>query len=449
MALGVESFRGVFLTITICFLSGFTDVKLFDVQLVEMMLVGALAVSLLSPRQKLTVDGPDVIVNLLPKFAILIFFLLVGSLLSLRLQFFTPSTVGPLKHPPIATFVRLFEVVLAISSLFVVSLTVRSNPDAFRKLLAAYVWSALIGSIWGILSWVGWYLDLPIELPGVTVLDVTRVRGFFFEGGPFGVYLIGAIILQVVRGHYLKYIPPRAFWPQLGVLLVAFVGTQSKAAVLLAGMIVVIYLVRTKHIRLMLALAVAMTPVALTSNLVAGLNGYYVNYANYEQAAFERPEDTALVLGRLAASVLLPRIVAAHPFLGVGIGNYSLVRNDPSILRGLPVVDAWDLHGLGLLGYMAELGVPLTLFVMWLYVYPLIHAWRSRPWIVLICSYPLMAALFGVQLNFAYPWIFAGLGLAAIAIDRDYRARLSAVADVATPVLDRLTVGLEHGLERR
>lgn len=410
------------IALIICFLAAFTDVKIFDIQLVEIFLAISVILVLYMPENKLQISGSRYTLNFLSKFYILLFFLFAGSLLSLRIDFFPPPNIGPLKQPPIATFVRIIEAVLAISSTFLVSLAIKTDPEKFKKVLSAYVTAAVIGSVYGVGSYILWLLD--IDAPGVTILDVTRVRGFFVEGGPFGVYLVGAIVLQIIRGHFLKYISQQRFYIEMGILLTAFVLSQSKASFLLLAFMGVVFLIHSRYYRLLVIGALVLLPLSLTTNLIGGLNGYYWNWANYASSAAERPDDSSLVYGRLAGSVLLPRIVAMHPIAGVGLGNYALVRNDPMVLRGLPPAREWDLHGLGLLGYMAELGIPITLYVMWLYAYPLIIAWRSRSWIVLLCSYPLMAALFGVQLTFAYPWIIAGIGLAAVAIDQEHRAHL-------------------------
>ncbi|GAA3722773.1 hypothetical protein GCM10022268_33700 [Sphingomonas cynarae] len=411
-----------FFALAICFLCGFTDVKIADVQIVEVVIIAAFCLSFLVPEKRMVLQGPSVITDFIPKFVILLMLLLAGSLLSLRLDFFPIADTGPLKQPPYASLIRLIEVSFSISSMFYVALTVRGKPNILKNMLAVFVWSALVGTIWAMISFVAWYAG--IELPGVTAGTVPRMAGFFVEGGPFGVFLVGAIILQIVRGHYLGYVSRRTSYLQLGVLIVGLLGTQSKAAVALSGAVAIVFLMRTRHFRLVALMAVLMVPVAVTSNLISGVEGYYHNYTNYQQAASERPDDKSLIAGRLAAAVLLPRIVAEHPILGVGLGNYALVRNDPNILRGLPYLSIWDAPGLGLFGYLAELGIPLTLFVLWLYAYPLLQAWRSRPWIVLLCSYPVLAAIFGVQLNFAYPWIIAGIGLATIAIDRKHRTSL-------------------------
>ena len=367
--------------------------------------------------------------------------ILIGSFLSLRLTFYPPAGISALKQPPFATFARMVQIMLSVCSLFIVALAARQGPDAFRKLLTAYVWSAYAGALWGILSMVAHFGG--VELPGIIIQSTARIRGFFIEGGPFGLYLVGAIIVQVIRGHFLRYISRRSFYAGMALLCVALVGAQSKASALLLVVVSIPYFIRVRQLKTMLLLGLLALPVVIASNVLEGIGGYYDSLANFNTVMSERPDDTTLIMGRIAAAILRPRMVEAHPFRGIGVGNYSLIRNDPSILQGMPRVEAWDLHGLGLLGYCAELGIPLALYVMWIYAYPIVVAWRTRPWIVLLATYPLIAAIFGVQLNFAYPWIVAGLALGAVEIDRDHHARLRredtaepderSVADVAQP----------------
>lgn len=414
--------------VAITFLAGFTNLRALDIQMVEVALLLGLILTLLRPQKTLTVSGAPVIVHLLPLCLWAFFFMFLGSLLSMRLTFYPPTgNLGPLKQAPWTTFIRLFQTVMAISTLFVVALSVRGDVTKFKKLLTAYVVCGYVNAAWGVICWLAWF-GAGETLPGVTTVDVdgiARIRGFFIEGGPFGVYIVGVMVVQVLRGYYLRYISQKSFLIGMSLLMLAFVGAQSKASVLVLIVLLSTYLLKIRRTGLVVLGVIAMVPLTLTSNLAAGLQGYYDNYANFESASRERPEDYALLMGRLAAAVLVPRIIEAHPLLGVGIGNYSLTRNDPSILKGLPRVEQWDLNGLGVLGYMAELGIPLTLALMGIYAYPLFVAWKRRPWIVLLCAYPLFAALFGVQLYFAYPWVLAALGLAAINIDDRHRAEIA------------------------
>jgi hypothetical protein len=208
------------------------------------------------------------------------------------------------------------------------------------------------------------------------------------------------------------------------ILFIALLGAQSKASILLALSFLPYYFYLKKKIGPLIVGLILAVPVIVASDLIGGLQGYYINYERFAQAAHERPDDINLVMGRMMGSVLLPRMVAEYPIFGIGIGNYSLIRNDPSLLRGLPTVSGWDLHGLGLLGYCAELGLPLTFFVLWVFAYPIRKTRKSGVWVRMIAAYPLAAALFGVQLNFSYIWVYSGLALAAASIEKKYLASL-------------------------
>ncbi|USU03398.1 O-antigen ligase family protein (plasmid) [Sphingomonadaceae bacterium OTU29LAMAA1] len=411
----------VFLAVVVCALSGFTNIKLADIQSVEVVVLAAMLLSLLMPHRQVNLRAPGPIDAMKMKFVWMFVLIFIGSALSLRLTFYPPYGISAIKQPPFATFARMIQVMLSVSSLFIVALAARQGPDAFRKLLTAYVWCAYVGAIWGIVSMMAHFIG--IELPGVIVQSTVRMRGFFIEGGPFGIYLVGAIIIQIIRGPYLGYVSRYSFYAGIALLSVALIGAQSKASALLVVTVMIPYFIRVRRIKTIFLLAVLAMPVIIASGVLQGIGGYYDSMSNFNAAVSERPDDSNLIMGRIAAAILLPRMVLAHPILGIGVGNYSLVRNDPSILQGMPRVEGWDLHGLGLLGYCAELGVPLTIFVMWVYAYPIVAAWRTRPWIVLLGSYPIVAAIYGVQLNFAYPWIVAGLALAAVDIDRDHKSK--------------------------
>lgn len=405
----------------IAFLGGFTDVRLGDIQSVEVAVVAALALSFLQPNQQAAVSGATSTIDLLPRVLLMLFLLTCGSFLSLRLQFYPPSQIGLLRQPPWATFIRLVEIVISVSSLFIVALGIRNDPHKLKIILAAYAWAGILNAAWGIFAFFAYYGG--VVLPGITLATrIPRVSGFFNEGGPLGVYMTGIALVQYVRGPVLHYISRRSFWISIAVIMIAVAGSQSKAAVMVLILLAMLNVLHQRRAGLLVLAMALILPMAIASNLVEGLGGYYTNFLNFRQEAYERSTDSNLVNGRLMASVLLPRIVEAHPMLGVGIGNYGLIRNDPDILLGLPRTELWDLHGLGLLGYLAELGIPLTLFVLYVYAYPLLLARSSRSWIFLLSSYPILAALFGVQLNFAYPWIFMGIALSAIAIEREYES---------------------------
>jgi len=117
--------------------------------------------------------------------------------------------------------------------------------------------------------------------------------------------------------------------------------------------------------------------------------------------------------GRVAGAILVPRMIEAHPITGIGLGNFSLLRNAPEYLQGLPTKDTWELPGIGLVAYVAELGIPLFVYLMVLLCMP---AWmcrfRASKFAFVLAAYQPLAHVFGVQLNFYYPWLCAAFALA-------------------------------------
>jgi hypothetical protein len=102
--------------------------------------------------------------------------------------------------------------------------------------------------------------------------------------------------------------------------------------------------------------------------------------------------------------------------LGIGIGNYSLMRNDPDYLKGLPSVNDWDLPGLGLISDAAELGVPLTVFFVILLLRPFQRARKMKApgAFIAAAAFQPTALLLGVNLNFFYPWLISAFLLASL-----------------------------------
>ena len=143
---------------------------------------------------------------------------------------------------------------------------------------------------------------------------------------------------------------------------------------------------------------------------------YLFIYSNFEALVPLHEDDPSMMMGRLVAVFIVPRMILAHPALGIGLGNYSLMRNDPEYLDDLPPTNGWDLPGLGLLGSAAELGVPLTLFLLFLLLKPMSHARRAKsPGILVIAAgFQPVAVLLGVNLNFFYPWLVTAFALSLL-----------------------------------
>lgn len=396
----------------LCLFCALTNVKIGDVQIVELwnlacLVIGIFVVSGRESRMKTA----QTVIDLIPKYGLFFSLMFLGSILSLRLQFYPPSELSIMKSPPWASFVRLAQVFLAASSFFIVALAIGHRRNVLHFAMRVYVWTGVISAIWAIISAMLWLLD--VKLPGVYDVGFLRFRGFFFEGGPFGVYLCSVLVMLIICRFVFRIFGSISFTIQVVILTIALIGSQSKAAILLLIFLGAYWLYLQRRVGLLAIAPIVLTPIVITSSFYAGLIGYVDSVTGFNEALRTRREDNNLVMGRSMAAILLPRIVKEHPVAGVGIGNYSLVRNDPKILRGLPATTEWDLPGFGLFGYFAELGIPLTLYAFWLLSVPIRLAKGRGHFIGAMSAYPLLSFIFGVQLNFAYPWIFSGITLAA------------------------------------
>jgi hypothetical protein len=145
------------------------------------------------------------------------------------------------------------------------------------------------------------------------------------------------------------------------------------------------------------------------------LVGYLTSYQNIEeQISVRGSSDYNLVIGRVSALRIVPRMIASHPVTGIGFGNYPLMRNDPLYLGGLPTVtEVEDLPGLGIPGYAAELGIPATLWLLVLLFVPYRVSRGKATILVIAALFQPLAHILAVQLTFFYPWFVSACALAA------------------------------------
>lgn len=338
------------------------------------------------------------------------------SLASLRLPFYTPPGVSMLKQPLWISLSRIFELFLVAFFMLRATRTLRLRPALFRVALDAYVWAGTVSACVSIAAWA------LVKTAGIETFAVygpdQRVRGFFNEGGPYGIFLVSVAVVLLLRTRIFRPLYPSLRAVVLAVLAAALVLSQSKAGLLVAlGLCGVAALFSGSRLqKIALACVCALVLTAALSLFGGKVFGYFYAYLNLEEAMAYRPDDPSLIMGRIAASLIVPRMIAAHPVLGIGVGNYSLMRNDPEYLQNLPPVSGWDLPGMGLLGSAAEFGVPLTLFLLALLLRPLALSRKAaQPAVIAVAaSFQPLAFLLGVNLNFFYPWLVAAFVMGAI-----------------------------------
>src|SRR5690606_27472893 len=119
-------------------------------------------------------------------------------------------------------------------------------------------------------------------------------------------------------------------------------------------------------------------------------------------------------MGRIPAVFIVPKMVENNPLLGIGTGNYPLLRNNEAY-RGffplpIPEIRILDAHGFGgIIDLLVDNGIiGLTVFMLIMYS---IYKKRPKSKRVFLIGF-LCLFMFGVQIYFLYPWILLGLVLA-------------------------------------
>lgn len=405
--------RKVFLTVACC-LAAAPNLKVGDVQALEIFLLlhlSFLIAQFAYARFRCKVYPPWRRLGI--PYAIFLVLTAILALASMRFRFYPPPDITFLKMPFILSVARVVEVALGIFYMLYLASILRREPDNRRYAMRAYFWAGVASAVFSLLSYP---LLLAAKLEWGAYLPDYRARGWFNEGGPYGLYLASVVIVGLLL-YDLYGLKKIQLWTSGIVLLLALVGSQSKATFVAACILFLLNLVVVGTLRQRVALgtiAILLVTVVWTMTPVPKLMLGYVDayevvqlYGNYV------PEDTYGGFGgRVAGMVLVPRMIYAHPITGIGLGNFSLLRNSPEYLQGLPTRDNWELPGIGLIAYVAELGIPLFAYLMLLLCLP---AWMTRHRISMfafvLAAYQPVAHIFGVQLNFYYPWICSGLAL--------------------------------------
>lgn len=416
------------LLITLCALVPLANLKVSDIQPVEFfLLVSAptgLAIAfgrgwrLRTARSLWLLEGQY-----------LLFLVAVAILAALawRFHFYVPAGVSWLKFPPIISFVRIVQVALAVTMMIVVANVVRRYEWAADFLARTYVAVGVISVLYGTASWLLlWHGGAAAAQPELnwfgaqTRWGTIGERGFFVEGGPFGVYVVSVIVVVMFRRFVLRCGTGKTFAAVLVLLLTGLALSRSKAAICVAVGLGVWSLFASGHLKAsrrvyaLTAAALLITLIATANNVVSGLMGYWSAYQGLERLAIVSPQSGSVVEGRVMALYVVPAMVAAHPLTGIGFGNYSVLRNSPDYAAEFPPAPDWDEPGLGFFGYSAELGLPMLVWLMVLAWAPVRLA-RSRgerdTLVLALCACQFFAELFGAPITFFYPWLVSALAL--------------------------------------
>ncbi len=365
----------------------------------------------------------------------LLFVLLVTVIalwLDWRLKFYIPPGMSLMRHPPALTFTRMWKLGIDIGFMFVLVSLFFQNPKLVRDSTRIYLTVGVLNAIYALICFSlcvagasrGSYSGV---FGAYTLLGVTRARGFFVEGGPFGVYLVTVLMVLLVERYVLRDLSRSLFASCVAVLVAAIVAAQSKAAFCLIAALALWSFWRSRRLRYLItsgALALALGTWFVFGDLATQFQGYIYAYENIYTLALSNPTDINVLEGRAVAAHVVPAILADRPFFGVGLGNYPVTRSNPDYSWPLQAAPGWDSGGLGLIGDGAELGLPLLMFFVALVWTPVLMATRSsvHRLVVLLAGCQFWVHLFGASIPFLYPYLTTALALGLILGPKGRRA---------------------------
>jgi len=404
----------------IIFCLQFTDLKIVNVKISELALLA------MSPFLFLqTFRVPRYI------FAFLTFFtlLLIKTLIqNFSTRFYINAALPLLKQPYILSVARFAELFCCVTFAFFVSsffkrLTKERVLELLENILKFQIY--IIGSFFFLM-----YLLYRVHIlslvgeNGFLVYDSTpaageisfRLRGFFNEGGPFGLFYSYLYIL------YDWILKQRKRSDLLGKLLIILVVILAASK---AGYCLIIIILASKAyswagssryavILKRLVLPIAFIGAAFLLYIVASV--YIERSAYLKEVGFDLKSSDAVdpnsVMGRVSGMTIAPNIIMNNYIFGIGLGNYPLVRNNPLYLDYFPEVsvDNWDSAGLGgLVDLTMDGGLIFVVFFVGIF-YKLYKKIKATD----VQLYPLLASFilpfcFGVQLYFLYPWFSLGI----------------------------------------
>jgi hypothetical protein len=277
-----------------------------------------------------------------------------------------------------------------------------------------YFWTGIAGCLYAFITYP---LNVILGLDLGTYLSIHRMRGFNNEGGGFGLYLLSVILLAFVM-YRRKWLSRRLFLLGTLILLAGLAGSASKSAVFAVPTLGVISVAwfgtGWRRWAIFGGLTVATIAFGSLVNIRQQIDMYRQASARYQELSNLKSQDGNFVMGRIAGAVLAPRMIAAHPLLGIGWGNYPLVRDNPEYRQGSAFeIGTTDAPSLSVIDYIVELGFPLWLYLIWAELKPVVMLRRlgADVWIVALALIQPVSNWAGAHLNLMHPWIIGAFAL--------------------------------------
>jgi hypothetical protein len=417
----------------LAFFAGWPALKVANVQLLEMFMMGHLAWLML----KFCMNGftarlrglwirPGIF------YGVVMLAILLTSLSSIRMQRYPVEGPYFLHYPMMVVVLRYLELFLVVFYSLYMAEKLRRSAVLRDYALKTYLNSALITSCLTLGGWVLW----KGTHKAFFVTSDGRGTGEFPEGGPWGLFLLTVAIVAWILWKR-RLISRQKWYFSLYVLGTSFYLCKSKACALCALTIFITQIFFGHNLKQKIASIVLLAGTFGAIWYTFDVPGLVRMFSTLQQEAeilvALNPLDANVAYGRVAGSVIVPRMIARHPITGIGMGNYPVMRNDPAYLGIMYPDHFYDLPGLGLLWVAAELGIPLLIALYGMMLYPAFRVSRAHgnPLLLTLALCQPYVHLMGCEITWYYPWLASAFVLSFLPLPAALAARTAPTALVA------------------
>lgn len=366
------------------FIASFPVIKIGDVKIGEILAIFLLFLSVFKINKIFLV------------WIIFCVWILFSSIsVSIFTDFFIPATVADnlLKSPFVFSTTRFVSMLSCIgfaNSCYFLKLHMERKGSGFWEIF--FKWFVLL-QLFFVIAWISSFFA-----SNVFVYANSRLRAGFVEGGPYGLYVAFFTTIFYIVGI-------RGKWSYI-LLFVAILLSQSKFAYLYVGAFFFLKIISIgKKTFLSSVLFLSMFTVVFFINFQGNLAWYADRFFEAERFVAMFPNDKGFVMGRISGTFIGYRMIVDNPVLGVGIGNYSLTRNNPAYLGFFPSTIYWDIASFGLLDIVVENGFLSLFLYLGICVYYFFKLRKNRSdslWAIV--AFVLISAT-SVAIHFSYIWM--------------------------------------------
>jgi len=338
---------------------------------------------------------------------------LVLAVAAVRFDFYLPDDLSLLKRPILITLSRIIELTANVTMMLYLADQFRRYPGKARFTMRVFFWTGVASGVYSIVTY-------PLDVAGIislgSYLDTHRLRGFYNEGGPWGLYLLTVVSVGYVLDR-LKWESRPRIWIGWAIVAAVLPGSASKAAAVAVPIFLLLTGLFARSLATRILVLAGLAVLTLTVYRALGAGAIFRTYLKssdiYERESHRHEHDSNFVVGRVAGLFIVPRMVAAHPLTGIGWGNYGLLRNSPEYRGASAWGDGDDDPGLGIAGLTADLGLPLLGFLVICLAMPFVtlRPLKVPGYIIGMALLQPTVHLCGAQLNLTYPWVVTSFAL--------------------------------------